>query len=69
LGSIEKETFRLKVRPKKMALDDAIVELKLKRKQLAILRLLNPTSKEMEILRELFCIIDGMEVPERMDMQ
>ena len=52
-----------------MALDDAIAELKLKRKQLAILRLLNPTSKEMAILRELFCIIDGMEVPERMDMQ
>ena len=69
MGSIESEIFSLKVTPRKMALDDAIAELKMKRKQLAILRLLNPTSKEMEILRELFCIIDGMEVPERMDIQ
>jgi|TARA_Y100000031_G_C7953868_1_gene262767 hypothetical protein len=69
LGSIETEIFSLKVTPKKMALDDAIAELKTKRKQLTMLRLLKPSSKEMAILRELFCIIDGMEVPERMDMQ
>tara|TARA_R100000656_G_C3903933_1_gene119406 strand:- start:54 stop:263 length:210 start_codon:yes stop_codon:yes gene_type:complete len=69
LGSIETEIFSLKVTPKKMALDDAIAELKTKRKQLTMLRILKPSSKEMSILRELFCIIDGMEVPERMDMQ
>ena len=69
MGSIETEIFSLKVTPKKMALDDAIAELKTKRKQLTMLRLLKPSSKEMAILRELFCIIDGMEVPERMDVQ
>ncbi len=69
MGSIETEIFSLKVTPKKMALDDAIAELKTKRKQLTMLRILKPSSKEMAILRELFCIIDGMEVPERMDMQ
>jgi hypothetical protein len=52
-----------------MALDDAIAELKTKRKQLTMLRILKPTSRETAILRELFSIIDGMEVPERMDVQ
>ena len=73
MGSIETDSetgmFGLSVTPKKLPLDEAVATLKFKRGQLTMLRMLNPTSRETAILRELFSIIDGLEVPERMDMQ
>lgn len=73
MGDVETDAvtgmFGLSITPKKLALDEAVATLKLKRGQLTMLRMLKPTSREIAILRELFSVIDGMEVPERMDMQ
>ena len=59
-------SLSMELYPKDMALDEAIITLKDKIGEVPLIRLLQPSSREFNIIREIFCIIEGLEVPERM---
>ena len=56
----------MELHPKDMALDEAIITLKDKIGEVPLIRLFQPTSRDFNVIREIFCIIEGLEVPERM---
>ena len=69
MDNVESEIGGLTITPNRMPLDESVKALKKRRSSLTMLRIISPTSRDVSILKEILSIIDGMEVPERMDVQ